>query len=53
MLTSGQSTSDEVKKLLTANTDRALADGAFGMPYFVGKWDESWSRRVIQVSVTG
>lgn len=29
--------SDEVKKLLSANTEQAFADGAFGLPYFVGK----------------
>lgn len=29
--------SDEVKKLLSANTEQAFADGAFGLPYFVGE----------------
>ena len=28
---------DEVKKVLTRNTDKAFQDGAFGLPYFVGK----------------
>ena len=28
---------DEVKKVLTQNTDKAFKDGAFGLPYFVGK----------------
>lgn len=31
--------SDEVKKLLSANTEKAFADGAFGLPYFVGKFE--------------
>lgn len=30
--------SDEVKKLLSANTEKAFADGAFGLPYFVGEY---------------
>lgn len=30
--------SDEVKKALSANTDRAFKDGAFGLPWFVGKY---------------
>lgn len=30
-----QSTTDEVKKALSANTDQALEDGAFGLPWFV------------------
>ena len=29
--------SDEVKKVLAANTDAAFKDGAFGLPYFVGE----------------
>jgi 2-hydroxychromene-2-carboxylate isomerase len=29
---------DEVKKLLSANTDQAFKDGAFGLPWFVGKF---------------
>ena len=29
--------SDEVKKLLAGNTDKAFKDGAFGLPWFVGK----------------
>lgn len=33
---SEQSTSTEVKQLLTANTDKALEEGAFGLPYFIG-----------------
>jgi hypothetical protein len=28
---------DEVKKVLTQNTDKAFQDGAFGLPYFVGQ----------------
>ena len=31
-----QATSDEVKKLLSTKTDEALAEGAFGLPWFVG-----------------
>ncbi|MCJ1366304.1 hypothetical protein MMC16_005432 [Acarospora aff. strigata] len=31
----GKSTSDEAKKLLSANTDNALEEGAFGLPWFV------------------
>lgn len=30
--------SEEVKKLLSANTEKAFKDGAFGMPYFVGEF---------------
>jgi len=30
-----KSTTDEVKKGLTTNTDEALANGAFGLPWFV------------------
>jgi len=33
---SGQSKGDEAKKLLFANTDKALEEGAFGLPWFVG-----------------
>ena len=29
-------TSPEVKKLLTENTQRAVEEGAFGLPYYVG-----------------
>ena len=29
-------TSPEVKKLLTENTERAVEEGAFGLPYFIG-----------------
>tara|TARA_R110002003_G_scaffold13_3_gene848 strand:- start:10168 stop:10503 length:336 start_codon:yes stop_codon:yes gene_type:complete len=29
---------DEVKKLLSANTNQAFKDGAFGLPWFVGKF---------------
>ena len=29
-------TSPEVKTLLTENTQRAVKDGAFGLPYYVG-----------------
>jgi 2-hydroxychromene-2-carboxylate isomerase len=28
--------SDEVKKLLSTNTDKAFQDGAFGLPWFTG-----------------
>ena len=31
-----QSTSDEAKRLLLKNTEQALQDGSFGLPYFVG-----------------
>lgn len=31
------SKSDEVKKALTGNTDRAFEEGAFGLPWFVGE----------------
>ena len=37
-LTSLQSTSDEVKKLLTAKTDEALAEGSFGLPWYAGEY---------------
>ncbi len=37
-LTSLQSTSDEVKKLLIAKTDEALAEGSFGLPWYVGEY---------------
>ena len=37
-LRSLQSTSDEVKKLLTAKTDEALAEGSFGLPWYAGEW---------------
>ena len=37
-LTSLQSTSDEVKKLLIARTDEALAEGSFGLPWYVGEY---------------
>lgn len=29
---------DEVKKVLTQNTEKAFKDGAFGLPYFVGRY---------------
>lgn len=29
---------DEVKNVLSQNTEQAFADGAFGLPYFVGEW---------------
>lgn len=32
-----QSKTDEIKKLLTANTDEALAEGSFGLPWYVGE----------------
>lgn len=32
-----QSNSDEIKKLLFANTTEALAEGCFGVPWYVGK----------------
>lgn len=28
---------EEAKKRLSGNTDRAFAEGAFGLPWFVGK----------------
>ena len=31
-----QRTGPEVKQLCTKNTEQALAEGAFGLPYFVG-----------------
>lgn len=37
-LTSLQSTSDEIKKRLTANTDEALAEGSFGLPWYAGEY---------------
>ena len=37
-LTSLQSTSDEVKKRLTAKTDEALAEGSFGLPWYAGEY---------------
>ncbi|KAL9067863.1 MAG: hypothetical protein Q9161_006587 [Pseudevernia consocians] len=33
-----RSTSDEAKKLLTAKTDEALAEGSFGLPWYVGEY---------------
>lgn len=36
-----QSTSDEAKKLLSANTNKALEEGAFGLPWFVGMHSSS------------
>ncbi|CAD6579152.1 MAG: hypothetical protein ASARMPRED_008973 [Alectoria sarmentosa] len=33
-----ESTSDKVKKLLTAKTGEALAEGSFGLPWFVGEY---------------
>ena len=30
-----QSVSDEVKKALAANTERAMVDGSFGVPWYV------------------
>ncbi len=32
----GQGKGDDAKKLLSANTDKALEEGAFGLPWFVG-----------------
>lgn len=29
---------DEVKKVLLQNTEKAFDDGAFGLPYFVGSY---------------
>jgi 2-hydroxychromene-2-carboxylate isomerase len=29
---------EEVKKLLSTNTEKAFKDGAFGLPWFVGKF---------------
>ncbi|KAK4693493.1 hypothetical protein P7C71_g3911, partial [Lecanoromycetidae sp. Uapishka_2] len=34
--------SDEVKKLLTARTDEALAEGSFGLPWFAGEKECFW-----------
>lgn len=33
-----QSTSDEVKQILTAKTDEVLAEGSFGLPWYVGEY---------------
>jgi 2-hydroxychromene-2-carboxylate isomerase len=33
---------DEVKKLLSANTQQAFKDGAFGLPWFVGEFMSAW-----------
>jgi 2-hydroxychromene-2-carboxylate isomerase len=30
---------EEVKKMLLGHTDKAFADGAFGLPWFVGEFD--------------
>lgn len=43
----GQIADPEVKKMLSANTDRAMGDGAFGLPWFVaengkGEREEFW-----------
>ena len=35
---------DEVKKALSANTNKAFEDGAFGLPWFVGKFFFLWVR---------
>lgn len=32
-----RSGSEEAKKVLSRNTERAFGDGAFGLPYFVGE----------------
>lgn len=32
-----QSPSDEVKKLLTAKTDEAMAEGSFGLPWYAAR----------------
>lgn len=36
---------DEAKKLLTANTNKSFAEGAFGLPWFTGKSPIWRSRR--------
>ena len=36
MLNVFKTTSDDVKKHLTGSTERALACGSFGLPWFVG-----------------
>lgn len=33
-----QSKTDETKKLLSANTAEALAEGSFGLPWYVGEF---------------
>ena len=38
-----QATSDEVKKLLTAKTEEALAEGSFGLPWYMGKYSMLFS----------
>lgn len=38
---------DEVKKTLAGNTDKAFEDGAFGLPWFVGKYPSSCGSRVL------
>jgi 2-hydroxychromene-2-carboxylate isomerase len=50
--------SEEVKKRLSENTDRSFKEGAFGLPWFVGKfrscscqgdvtnWDQRRTRKV-------
>ena len=40
-LTSIQSTSDEVKKLLTAKTTEAIEKGSFGLPWYAGEYPNS------------
>ena len=37
-LISFQSTSDEVKKLLTAKTHEAIEEGSFGLPWYAGEY---------------
>ncbi|KAL9632788.1 MAG: hypothetical protein Q9164_005107 [Protoblastenia rupestris] len=38
---------DEIKKLLTANTDQAMAEGSFGLPWFVGQYTYLLSRSLV------
>lgn len=33
---------DEVKKMLLGHTEKAFADGAFGLPWFVGEFRVSF-----------
>jgi hypothetical protein len=38
---------DEVKTVLSQNTEKAFADGAFGLPYFVGTYLEAGARCMV------
>ena len=46
-----QSTSDEVKKLLTSNTEKALQEGCFGLPYFIGM-STLWSLAIFESNLS-